>query len=204
MTLPFQATRRDPRMDARPATWTEEIQTEPMARAHETHHAVERPAGAERLAEPGRAAEPWYTAESVPRRPVAREASATTVRTRLWGAALVAGFAVIAAIQPGPEARPPTQPAWADVAAAVSLGLLAVAVTALLAGRRWGLGPATYGGAGLVALCALCPAWQHHQVGGWWVAQSLISTVMLGGSVALRARPDGAATRRVSVAGAGR
>jgi len=143
-------------------------------------------------------------------RAVARRAAGRAKRPRmavgprLWGGALVAGFAVIAAIQPGTDVRPPTQPGWVDVASVLSLGLLAVAVAALLAGRRWGIEPATYGSAGLVALSALCPAWQHHHIGAWWVAQSVISTAMFGGSVALRYRPAEAAAWPAPLGGADR
>jgi hypothetical protein len=94
----------------------------------------------------------------------------------------------MAAIQPDREARPPTQPGWVDGATAGTLLLLLVAVGALLAGRRWGFCPATYGSAGLVGLSALCPAWEHHLIGAWWVGQSAVSIAMFAGSAIQRSR----------------
>ncbi|MBL7500424.1 hypothetical protein I6A84_34810 [Frankia sp. CNm7] len=113
------------------------------------------------------------------------------VPPRLWGGLLLAGFGTIAAIQPGPEARPPTQPPWADAASAVTVVLLLASAAALLAGRRWAFGPASYAAGGLTVLSALCPTWQHHQVGAWWVAQSVISAALLAGSLYARSQKAG-------------
>jgi len=138
------------------------------------------------VARPVAASGPIAVEGAVGRRPAFAPGAARW--SRRWGSALIAGLAMIGAAQPGPDERPATQPVWADAASAASLGLLGVAIVALVAGRRWGAGPAAYGAAGLVALSALCPTWAHHQVGAWWVVQMVVSAVMLGGSVTMRSR----------------
>lgn len=110
------------------------------------------------------------------------------VSPQRWAAVMIAGFLTVVAIQPSADTRPPTQPLWADVAAVATLGLLSVASIALLCGRRWGFGPASYGSGGLFALAMLCPAWSHHQIGWWWVCQGAVSAVLFGGSLACRSR----------------
>ncbi|KLL11913.1 hypothetical protein FrCorBMG51_07680 [Protofrankia coriariae] len=94
---------------------------------------------------------------------------------------------MIEPVPDGPQAVDRT-PVLIGAIGDVTLVLLFVAFVALLAGRRWGLGAATYAGAGLVALSALCPASGHHDVAAWWFAQLAISVGLFAGSLVLRSR----------------
>ena len=64
----------------------------------------------------------------------------------------------------------------------------------LPAGAGVSLRPRT-GSAGFVVISALCPVWDHHQVGSWWFGQSAISVAMFAGSMILRSRAARATVR---------
>jgi hypothetical protein len=107
---------------------------------------------------------------------------------RLWAAALAAGVTVGTVIEPVPDGPEPVAPPGIQIAGNATVILLLTAFAALLAGRRWGLGAATYGSAGLVVLSALCPTTGHHTLDAWWFWQLAISVGLLAGSMALRSR----------------
>ncbi len=139
---------------------------------------------------PGQEPEGWQGPVAVrPRRPAAAGA-VRPVLLRWWAVVLAVGVTVATMIEPvpdGPHAADST-PAWIGAIGDVTLILLFTAFVALLAGRRWGLGAATYASAGLVTLSALCPTSGHHDVAAWWFGQLAISVGLFFGSLALRSR----------------
>ncbi len=128
-------------------------------------------------------------AKVVPRRSGVAVGAIRPALLRWWAVVLAVGVVVATMLEPVPDGPQADQtPVLIDVIGNVTLVLLFAALVGLFVGRRWGLGAATYAGAGLVALSALCPASGHHDVAAWWFAQLAISVGLFAGSLVLRSR----------------
>jgi hypothetical protein len=102
----------------------------------------------------------------------------STRGVRLFGAAMIALYALGVAVQPAPNGPQPVAPWWADALNTVAFfGLLTVFAGAI-AGRRWSLWTGQVTGASLLALSASCPAEGHHEIAAWWFVQMAVAVAM--------------------------
>ena len=102
----------------------------------------------------------------------------STRGVRLFGAAMIALYALGVAVQPAPNGPEPVAPWWADVLNTVAFfGLLTVFAGAI-AGRRWTLWTGQVTGASLLALSASCPIEGHHEIAAWWFVQMAVAAAM--------------------------
>ena len=124
------------------------------------------------------------------RRPVTQGASArppapprvrrvlSTRGVRLFGAAMIALYALGVAVQPAPNGPQPVAPWWADALNTVTFfGLLTVFAGSIV-GRRWSLWTGLVTGGSLLALSASCPAEGHHEIAAWWFVQMAVAVAM--------------------------
>ncbi len=125
--------------------------------------------------------EPSPVSQAAPVRPpapprVRRMLSSRGVR--LFGAAMIALYALGVAVQPVPDGPQPVAPWWADALNTVAFfGLLTVFVGSI-AGRRWSLWTGLVTGASLLALSASCPLEGHHEIAAWWFVQMAVGVAM--------------------------
>jgi hypothetical protein len=102
----------------------------------------------------------------------------STRGVRLFGAAMIALYALGVAVQPAPNGPQPVAPWWADAISTVAFfGLLTVFAGAI-AGRRWTLWTGLVTGASLLAMSASCPAEGHHEIAAWWFVQMAVAVAM--------------------------
>jgi hypothetical protein len=102
----------------------------------------------------------------------------STRGVRVFGAAMIALYALAVAVQPAPNGPQPVAPWWADALDTVAFfGLLTVFVGAI-AGRRWSLWTGLAAGASLLALSASCPLEGHHEIAAWWFVQMAVGVAM--------------------------
>jgi hypothetical protein len=102
----------------------------------------------------------------------------STRGVRVFGAVMIALYALGVAVQPAPNGPEPVAPWWADVLNTVAFfGLLTVFAGAV-AGRRWTLWTGQITGASLLALSASCPAEGHHEIAAWWFVQMAVAVAM--------------------------
>ncbi len=111
--------------------------------------------------------------------PAPRERRVLSTRgVRLFGAAMIALYALGVAVEPAPNGPQPVAPWWANVLVNVAFfGLLTVFVGAI-AGRRWSLWAGLVTGAGLLSLSASCPIEGHHEIAAWWFVQMAVAAAM--------------------------
>jgi hypothetical protein len=119
--------------------------------------------------------------QAAPERPPAapRVRRALSTRgVRLFGAAMIALYALGVGVQPAPNGPEPVAPWWADALSTVAFfGLLTVFAGAI-AGRRWALWTGLVTGASLLALSASCPIEGHHEIAAWWFVQMAVAAAM--------------------------
>ena len=102
----------------------------------------------------------------------------STRGVRLFGAAMIALYALGVAVQPAPNGPQPVAPWWADALnTVVFFGLLTV-FAGSIAGRRWSLWTGLVTGASLLALSASCPLEGHHEIAAWWFVQMAVGVAM--------------------------
>ncbi|HEY7102067.1 MAG TPA: hypothetical protein VH573_10555 [Mycobacteriales bacterium] len=102
----------------------------------------------------------------------------STRGVRVFGAAMIALYALGVAAQPAPNGPQPVAPWWADALNTVAFfGLLTVFAGAV-AGRRWTLWTGQVTGASLLALSASCPVEGHHEIAAWWFVQMAVAVAM--------------------------
>ena len=102
----------------------------------------------------------------------------STRGVRLFGAAMIALYALGVAVQPAPNGPQPVAPWWADaLSTVVFFGLLTV-FAGSIAGRRWSLWTGLVTGAGLLAMSASCPLEGHHEIAAWWFVQMAVAAAM--------------------------
>lgn len=102
----------------------------------------------------------------------------STRGVRLFGAAMIALYALGVAVQPAPNGPQPVAPWWADALNTVTFfGLLTVFAGSIV-GRRWSLWTGLVTGGSLLALSASCPAEGHHEIAAWWFVQMAVAVAM--------------------------
>jgi hypothetical protein len=102
----------------------------------------------------------------------------STRGVRLFGAAMIALYALGVAVQPAPNGPQPVAPWWADALNTVTFfGLLTVFAGSIV-GRRWSLWTGLVTGASLLALSASCPLEGHHEIAAWWFVQMAVAAAM--------------------------
>ena len=102
----------------------------------------------------------------------------STRGVRLFGAAMIALYALGVAVQPAPNGPQPVAPWWADAINTVTFfGLLTVFAGSIV-GRRWSLWTGLVTGGSLLALSASCPAEGHHEIAAWWFVQMAVAVAM--------------------------
>jgi hypothetical protein len=102
----------------------------------------------------------------------------STRGVRLFGAAMIALYALGVAVQPAPNGPQPVAPWWADALNTITFfGLLTVFAGSIV-GRRWSLWTGLVTGGSLLALSASCPAEGHHEIAAWWFVQMAVAVVM--------------------------
>ena len=102
----------------------------------------------------------------------------STRGVRLFGAAMIAVYALGVAVEPTPNGPQPVAPWWADaLGTIVFFGLLSV-FAGSIAGRRWSLWAGQVTGAGLLAMSASCPIEGHHEIAAWWFVQMAVGVAM--------------------------
>jgi hypothetical protein len=124
---------------------------------------------------------PLPVTEAAPVRPPARPRVRPVLSARgvrLFGAAMIALYALGVAVQPPANGPQPIPPWWADALNTVAFfGLLTVFAGAI-AGRRWSLWTGQVTGASLLALSASCPIEGHHEIAAWWFVQMAVAVAM--------------------------
>ncbi len=102
----------------------------------------------------------------------------STRGVRLFGAAMIALYALGVAVQPAPNGPQPVAPWWADALNTVTFfGLLTVFAGSIV-GRRWSLWTGLVTGGSLLALSASCPVEGHHEIAAWWFVQMAVAVAM--------------------------
>jgi hypothetical protein len=102
----------------------------------------------------------------------------STRGVRVFGAVMIALYAIGVAVQPAPDGPQPIAPWWADMLnTVVFFGLLAV-LAGTIAGRRWSLWTGLATGASLLALSTSCPLDGHHEFAPWWFVQMTVGVAM--------------------------
>ena len=102
----------------------------------------------------------------------------STRGVRLFGAAMIALYALGVAVQPAPNGPQPVAPWWADALNTITFfGLLTVFAGSIV-GRRWSLWTGLVTGGSLLALSASCPAEGHHEIAAWWFVQMAVAVAM--------------------------
>jgi hypothetical protein len=89
----------------------------------------------------------------------------------VFGAAMIALYAIGVAVQPAPNGPEPVAPWWADVLNTVAFFGILTLFAGTITGRRWSLWTGLVTGASLFALSASCPAEGHHVIAAWWFVQ---------------------------------
>jgi hypothetical protein len=97
---------------------------------------------------------------------------------RLFGAAMIALYALAVAVQPAPNGPEPVAPWWADALSTVTFFGLLTVFAGTIAARRWSLWTGLVTGASLFALSASCPLEGHHEVAAWWFVQMAVGAAM--------------------------
>ena len=127
------------------------------------------------------AAERLPVTQAAPARPPAPPRVRRVLSTRgvrLFGAAMIALYALGVAVQPAPNGPQPVAPWWADALNTITFfGLLTVFAGSIV-GRRWSLWTGLVTGGSLLALSASCPAEGHHEIAAWWFVQMAVAVVM--------------------------
>ena len=127
------------------------------------------------------AAERLPVTQAAPARPPAPPRVRRVLSTRgvrLFGAAMIALYALGVAVQPAPNGPQPVAPWWADALNTITFfGLLTVFAGSIV-GRRWSLWTGLVTGGSLLALSASCPAEGHHEIAAWWFVQMAVAVAM--------------------------
>jgi len=102
----------------------------------------------------------------------------STRGVRLFGAAMIALYALGVAVEPTPNGPQPVAPWWADALGTVVFFTLLSVFAGSIAGRRWSLWAGQITGAGLLAMSASCPLEGHHEIAAWWFVQMAVGVAM--------------------------
>jgi len=102
----------------------------------------------------------------------------STRGVRLFGAAMIALYALGVAVQPAPNGPQPVAPWWADALGTIVFFALLSVFAGSIAGRRWSLWAGQVTGAGLLAMSASCPIEGHHEIAAWWFVQMAVGVAM--------------------------
>ncbi len=154
---------------------------------------VTRPASTPPVTEAAPARPPAPVTQAAPARPPAPVTQAAPARppapprvrqvlstrgVRLFGAAMIALYALGVAVQPAPNGPQPVAPWWADALSTVAFFGLLTVFAGSIAGRRWSLWTGLVTGASLLALSASCPLEGHHEIAAWWFVQMAVTVAM--------------------------
>ena len=115
--------------------------------------------------------------------PRRRERSVLSIRgVRIYGATMLALFALGVAVLPSPDGPDPVAPWWDElIRTALLFGLLALFV-GCVSGRRWTLPVGLGIGATTLFASLTCPLEGHHEIAAWWFVQ-------VAGAVAMTVLP---------------
>jgi hypothetical protein len=116
----------------------------------------------------------------LPAAPVAeRERPVLSARgVRIYGATMIALFALGVGVQPAPDGPDPVAPWWDQlISTAILFGLVALFV-GCVSGRRWTLPVGLGVGATLLFGSLTCPLEGHHEIAAWWFVQMAVGAAM--------------------------
>jgi hypothetical protein len=119
--------------------------------------------------------------QSAPARPPAPprvRPDLSTRGVRVFGAAMIALYALGVAVQPVPDGPQPVAPWWANALNTVAFFGLLTVFAGTISGRRWSLWTGLVTGASLLALSASCPLEGHHEIAAWWFVQMAVGAAM--------------------------
>ena len=142
---------------------------------------VTRPVPAPPVSRAAPARPPAPVTQAAPVRPPAPPRVRQVLSTRgvrLFGAAMIALYALGVAVQPAPNGPQPVAPWWADALNTVAFFGLLTVFAGSIAGRRWSLWTGLVTGASLLALSASCPLEGHHEIAAWWFVQMAVAAAM--------------------------
>ena len=142
---------------------------------------VTRPVPAPPVTRAAPARPPAPVTQAAPVRPPAPPRVRQVLSTRgvrLFGAAMIALYALGVAVQPAPNGPQPVAPWWADALNTVAFFGLLTVFAGSIAGRRWSLWTGLVTGASLLALSASCPLEGHHEIAAWWFVQMAVAVAM--------------------------
>ena len=142
---------------------------------------VTRPVPAPPVTRAAPARPPAPVTQAAPVRPPAPPRVRQVLSTRgvrLFGAAMIALYALGVAVQPAPNGPQPVAPWWADALNTVAFFGLLTVFAGSITGRRWSLWTGLVTGASLLALSASCPLEGHHEIAAWWFVQMAVAAAM--------------------------
>jgi hypothetical protein len=97
---------------------------------------------------------------------------------QIYGATMIALFALGAAVQPSPDGPDPVA-SWSDelIRTVIRFGLVALFV-GCVSGRRWTFPVGVGVGATTLYGSVACPLEGHHEIAAWWFVQLALAVAM--------------------------